>query len=197
MPVINFKEMTDNEISDVINQLLETHPGVVGIIQQMINDKSKKVSDLSQKVKEKLDNKTLMPRDVELLIKELSQQYSVLLGQISDVENQLMQAEELKDDVMRAKNTVRIMTLPIALLMEFNRVLKECRWAKIRWDEKKDTKCNNISDYARLVDVYVEPNSTWEGLVNFTFVLGGYITESAYEELKQVSAVARAPYYQN
>ena len=191
----DLKNMDDDEIGVLVADLIDAHPNVIGIIQQTVKNKSQDMHALAKMVSDKFEAKTLVPRDVEALIKALSQQYSVLLGQMNDIENQLMSAESLKDNIMREKNTLRIMTIPIALLIEFNDVIKRSKWAQIKWDEKKGTKCANITDYARIVDVYVEPNSTWETLVNFTFVMGGYISEQAYEELRQISGAARASYY--
>jgi hypothetical protein len=197
MQPLNIQNMSNDEVSELISSLIEHHPSVLGTIQQLIHNKTGEIEVLSQTVKSKFEAQALMPRDIELLIRALSQQYSILLGQIGDVENQLIQAEELKDSIMRAKNTLRIMTLPIALLMDFTRLIKESKWATIKWDEKKDTKCEHITDYARLVEIYVEPNSTWETPVNFLFIMGGYISETAYAELQSVTSFARTPYYTN
>lgn len=197
MQSINVQGMTNDEVNELVSALIEHHPSVLGTIQQLISNKTGEIDALTQTVKTKFEAQTLMPRDIELLIRALSQQYSILLGQIGDVENQLIQAEELKDNIMRAKNTLRIMTLPIALLMDFTRLIKDSQWATLKWDEKKDTKCEHITDYARLVEIYVEPNSTWETPVNFLFIMGGYISENAYAELQSVTSFARAPYYTN
>ena len=191
---IDFSLLTATEKGELATVLLQKIPEITGLIQGAAKDRDSKISQKFKKIKEEVINGTCDSSKVESFIEDLSQQYTFLLSQVGLVENQLVQAEAMRVKLADATFGVRMATLPIALLVNFVNALKEIAWATIIWDEKNGTKVENITEYARLVDIYIEPNMQWSEKVTFRMLMGGYLPESEYAQLQKRVSMRLEPY---
>jgi hypothetical protein len=191
---IDFLTLSSAEKSQVASVLLKKIPDITGLIQAASKDKERQTGYKLSELKKAIVNGTCDTEKVENFIKELSEQYTFLLSQVGFIENQLIQAEEMKNKIQDSVQGIKIATLPTVFLIDFVRVLKESKWAKIIWDEKNGTKVNNITDYARLIDIYIEPNILWSEQVTFKMLMGGYLPESEYNQLQKKTPLRLEPY---
>lgn len=192
---LDFSGLSSEDAARVATVLLQKIPAITGLIQKVSQDREKKIQERFKQIKIKATNGTCKPEEIENLIGDLSNQYTYYLSQIGMLENQLTQAESMKAKISDKVYGVRIATLPIAMMLDFVNTLKECSWAKIVWDEKNGTKCEKICDYARLVDIYIEPNMRWQDKTTFTMLMGNYLLESEYTNLAQKLSKRLAPYH--
>jgi len=190
----DFSLLGSSEKGELAAVLLKKIPEITGLIQGAAKDREHKISQKFNKIKEEVVNGTCDSSKIESFIEDLSNQYTFLLSQVGLVENQLIQAEAMRVKLADAAFGVRMATLPIALLINFVTALKETNWATIVWDEKNGTRVDNITEYARLVDIYIEPNMQWSEKITFRMLMGGYLPESEYVQLQKRILLRLEPY---
>lgn len=181
-------------LEEQARKCLDRSPGLLSVLRGIISQQDVAASEAFAAVKKQADDGKVTIATVDRLVQLLSQKYSALLTEIGGVEEHLEQAQLLRERLEVRDNSWRVATLPSYLLVDLVGLLKQQPWAKLTWDEDKDLRCPEISDYARLVEIRVEPNVAWDGVVNFTFCLKGYITENDYEALCAKYG-RRQPYY--
>lgn len=191
---IDFSILSQNDKSELAAILLQKVPDITGLIHKAAKDQELQTTHKFQEIKQEVTNGTCTVDKIESFIQDISKQYTFLLSQVGVVENQLTQAESMRLKLADQVIGLRIATLPIALMMDLVKTLKECRWAKIIWDEKNGTKSNHITEYARLVDIFVEPNMQWTDTVTFKMLMGGYLPEAEYESLRSKMNLRLAAY---
>lgn len=125
----------------------------------------------------------LSKSDIDSLMKILSSDYKILLEQIGLLEQRIEMACEWRDKAAKDERLIRLATLPSILARNLVLTLKTEKWAKIVYEEEKDTRNDLIAEAARLVDIWVEPNAIWDGIVHFKVVSRGYISQQDFENI--------------
>lgn len=183
LSAIDFTLLDQESYKSVAEILLQKIPGITGFIEKASKDKEKKLQENFLEIKQEVINGSCTADKIEDFIGKLSEQYTHLLSQLGIIETQLESAEAMKTKLEDKVYGTRIATLPIAMIIDFVNHLKVTGWATISWDEKNGTRCEKITDYARLVDIYIEPNMQWSEKVHFTMLMGGYLPEADYNNL--------------
>jgi len=190
---LDFGALDQDSASIVADVLLKKIPGITGLIEKAAKDKQQALQDKFKSLKENVAQGTGSVEQIETLIVSLSEQYTHILSQLGVIETQLEQAEAMRGKLDEKAHGIRIATIPVAMLIDFVKIMKDSTWARVVWEQKPGTQSDKITDYARLVDIYVEPNVQWCDQVTFTMFLGGYLPESDYNILASNLNI-RTPY---
>ena len=190
---LDFSFLDQSSRGEIVDVLLQKIPDITGLIEKAAKDKEQRLQNRLQDIKQEVINGTCSTERVEGLLGSLSEQYTHLLSQLGVVETQLEQVESMRVKLEDKVHGIRMATLPIVLMLDFVQTLKQCSWAHVFWDEKNGTKSERITDYARLVDIFIEPNIQWSEKVSFKMLMGGYLPEADYNILIE-SLNIRAPY---
>lgn len=168
-----------NDLQELFKHLMLKNPEVLDDALSATDSSLSCVDKIISDLKEGRGDKSKLNFCVEML----SKRYSLILAQIGNVETRMEACADLKEQFEKKESMFRLGLFPAILLVEFVDAVKASIWTQVSWEQDAEQACENITDYARITEVWIEPNRVWDGLVRIVFRMKGYISESDFKKI--------------